>query len=261
MILERIAASKREEVAAEKDCLPLAELQPMLRDLPPCRDFTAALRSPDGSVRLIAEIKGASPSKGVIRESFDPSRIARAYQCGEAAAISVLTDREFFHGRPEYLGQVRQVCSLPLLRKDFIIDTYQIYQSRLMGADAVLLIAALLADRDLVDYLALAAGLGLAALVEVHTAAELERVLRLPAELIGINNRDLHSFRVDLETTAALRPLIPAGPVVVSESGIRGRRDVERLADAGVDAVLVGEALMAAADQEAMVRQMLGAKR
>lgn len=245
----------------------------MSRDALPVRDFSGAVkRNGRGVVSLIAEIKKSSPSRGLIRQDFDPADIAAAYELGGARALSVLTDETFFHGHPDYIGQVRRTTQLPLLRKDFIISDYQVYESRVLGADAVLLIVAILSPGQLEDYLGLAGELGLSALLEAHTASEAilagyptswapsgrrhpEGATGLP--LVGINNRDLHSFKIDLDTTFNLLPLLPAGTVVVSESGIRTHEQILRLAEAGVDAVLVGEALMEQDDLAAAVRSLL----
>jgi indole-3-glycerol phosphate synthase len=286
MILERIIEAKREEVATAKSRCPLAQLKK--RETPPVRDFIAAVRRAGGpprkrfngeredtgasgragaeigeaaGIRLIAEIKKASPSRGLICRDFNPPLIAGLYQEAGAGAISVLTDQRFFEGRPEFLKAVKEVTSIPLLRKDFIIDEYQIYQSRVLGADAVLLIAAILSRRQLADYISLVKGLGMAALVEVHTLEELCRVLETEALLLGINNRDLHTFQVDLGVTFRLISAAPKGRVVVSESGIRTAQDVACLARAGVDAVLVGEALTGARDIRAAAAELLGAGR
>jgi indole-3-glycerol phosphate synthase len=212
-------------------------------------------------ITLIAEIKKASPSRGLICRDFNPRQIACLYQEAGASAISVLTDERFFQGHPDFLKVVKEVTSLPLLRKDFIIDEYQIYQSRLLGADAVLLIAAILGRQQLVEYICYVKELGMAALVEVHTHDELCRVLETEALLVGINNRNLHTFQVDLGVTYQLISAVPKERVVVSESGICSREDVIGLAEAGVDAVLVGEALMGAGDIRAAVAELLGVPR
>ncbi|MDN5347653.1 MAG: indole-3-glycerol phosphate synthase [Clostridia bacterium] len=258
-MLKEILDYKRREVATAKETLPLSELKDKLSRLEPRRNFRDSLRPRDG-VRVIAEVKKASPSRGVIRHAFDPVELAGAYTRGGAAAISVLTDSRFFQGQPGYLALVRKATPLPLLRKDFIIDEYQLYESCLLGADAVLLIVAALTPAQLGEYLHIARGLGLAALVEVHTATEVKIALDAGAEIIGINNRDLQTFEVDLRTTLELRPLIPGDRMVVSESGIKTRRDIELLAAAGIDAVLVGEALSAAQDVEGKVRELAEAK-
>ncbi|HHW39911.1 MAG TPA: indole-3-glycerol phosphate synthase TrpC [Syntrophomonadaceae bacterium] len=258
MILDQIVSAKREEVARLREAFPLHRLRRQAEEAPPARDFLRALKRTGGQVNLIAEIKRASPSRGVIRPDFDPPALAREYESAGAKAISVLTDERFFQGHPEHLRRVREAVALPVLRKDFIIDPVQIYESRLLGADAVLLIAAVLEQSRLEDCLALARELGMAALVEVHTEEELYRVLRTGARIIGINNRDLATFKTDLSTTFNLAPLIPPGRVVVSESGIRTGEDLVRLAERGIDSVLVGEALMRAPDVAAEIRRLLG---
>jgi len=258
MFLERIVAHKREEVKNLRGLLPYAELKVEAAAAPPARDFLGAIKRNGPQVNLIAEIKKSSPSRGVIRTDFCPRDIARIYAEAGANAISVLTEERFFQGSPDYLREVREVTRIPLLRKDFIIDDYQIYQARVLGADAILLIAAILEQGQLEDYLDLAGELGLAALVEVHTGAELARVLQSGARIIGINNRNLHTFQTDPATTFALYPSIPSGRVVVSESGIRTPADMGRLAEIGVDAVLVGEVLMRAADIGLAVHKLMG---
>ena len=240
-VLARILARKREEVAERRARVPLAELES---------------RIARGEAAVIAEVKKASPSKGVIRPDFDPATIARSYEAGGAACLSVLTDVDFFQGADEYLIAAREACSLPVLRKDFVVDEYQLHEARALGADAVLLIAAALDDARLADYAALAADLGLDALAEVHDAAELERVLRLPLPLVGINNRDLRTFEVSLDATLALKDRIPADRVLVTESGILAPADVRRMRDAGVHAFLVGEAFMRADDPGAALRSL-----
>ncbi|CEP69630.1 Aldolase-type TIM barrel [Moorella glycerini] len=255
-MLVEILAHKRREVAVTREQRPLARLEREVKNLPLTGDFSAALRRQGAGLNLIAELKQASPSRGLIRAAFDLEEQARLYTAAGAAAISVLTDWRFFKGKPEYLSRVRQVTSLPLLRKDFIVDPYQIYEARALGADAVLLIVAALEPAELQEYLALADRLKLGALVEVHTEAEVEVALQAGAGIIGINNRDLRTFKVDLHTTLALRPLIPPGPVVVSESGIMSRADAALVAEAGVDAILVGEALMTAGDVRAKAAEL-----
>jgi len=249
-ILERIVAVKREEVAAARRQRDFASLRRDAESLGGVRDFAGALRSRVGAGRaaVIAEIKKASPSKGVLREHFVPSEIAASYATGGAACLSVLTDAQFFQGSAAYLAQARAACPLPVLRKDFVIDAYQLAEARAMGADAVLLIAACLDDAQLADLEAQALALNMAVLVEVHDAFELDRALRLATPLVGVNNRNLRSFEVSLETTLELRPRLPADKLLVTESGILARGDVERMRSAGVNAFLVGEAFMRAGD-------------
>lgn len=255
-ILQEIAAYKREVVAAAKRLRTLAEVRAAARDTEPAADFLGALCA-DG-ISLIAEVKKASPSKGVIRADFDPERIAAAYAEAGARALSVLTDEAYFQGSNAYLQAARRVAGLPVLRKDFVVDEYQIHEARCLGADAVLLIVALADGSQLTDLAGQAGELGMAALVEVHDAAEVDRALGSGAVLVGINNRDLKTFHTSLDTTFALVERLPASVTKVSESGIETRADVERLADAGVDAVLVGEALMRAPDVAAKTRELLG---
>jgi len=243
VILDRIIAQKKIEVEKNRK---------------KSRSLAASLRKP-GEVALIAEIKKASPSKGLIREDFDPGEIARIYSTSGASAISVLTDKEFFQGSPEYLSTARSVSKLPLLRKDFIIDPYQIYEARLLGADAILLIMAVLTDREAGEFQGIAAGLGMDCLVEVHTADELKRALALDAQIIGINNRNLQTFKTELETTFRLREMISDPNItVVSESGINTRDDVLKLKEHDVHAMLVGEALMRESDIAKKVAELLG---
>ncbi len=249
-ILQRILARKREEVDERRSRTPLAELRARSADAPPARGFADALKAriERGEPAVIAEVKKASPSKGVIRADFDPAAIARSYEAGGAACLSVLTDVDFFQGADEYLVAAREACALPVLRKDFVVDEYQLHEARALGADAVLLIAAALDDARLAGFAALAADLGLDALAEVHDAAELERVLRLPLPLVGVNNRDLRTFEVSLQTTLDLKSTIPADRMLITESGIATFADVARMRDAGVHAFLVGEAFMREAD-------------
>lgn len=243
-ILDKIIAHKREEVVLQKQTKPLAAWKVETESAAPPRDFLAALRAP--GVSLIAEVKKASPSKGLLCPDFDPVGLARTYAASGAAAISVLTDARFFQGSLDDLRAVRKTVDIPVLRKDFVVDAYQIYEARAAGADAVLLIVAALDDVMLHDLYVLIRQLGMAALAEVHNAAELERALLLHPRLIGVNNRDLRTFHVTLDTTAALRSRIPADVVLVAESGIHTPEDVARLAAIGVDAMLVGEALVTA---------------
>jgi indole-3-glycerol phosphate synthase len=246
MILDDIIEVKRREVAERKKTITLPAFESAAARMPPRRDFRAAL-SGEGPA-IIAEVKRRSPSRGIIREDFDPAAIARTYEESGAAAVSVLTDETFFGGSNEDLTTVKSAVSLPVLRKEFIIDPWQIYETRAIGADAILLIAAVLGERELHEYHTLAASLGLASLVEVHDRAEMERALRTGAEIVGINNRDLKTFQTDIGQSLALAPLIPADRIGVSESGIHSRREIEILLQAGIRAFLIGEALIAARD-------------
>jgi len=249
-ILQRILATKRAEVAAAKTAPPLAEIERHAREAPPPRDFAGAIRSKLGAGRpaVIAEIKRASPSKGLLRADFDPAAIAKSYEKGGAACLSVLTDREYFQGAPGHLIAARAACTLPVLRKDFIVDPYQVFEARAMGADCVLLIVAALEGGLLRELEGVAAALGMSVLVEVHDGTELDSALTLHTPLIGVNNRDLRTFETRLETTLELLRRIPSGRIVVTESGIAAPADVRRLRDAGVGAFLVGEAFMRAPD-------------
>ncbi len=257
-ILERILARKRAELEAARAAVPLAEMQRRAAAAPPARDFVGALRAKIAAGRpaVIAEMKRASPSKGVLRADFDPAAIARAYEAGGAACLSVLTDRDFFQGAPEHLAEARAACNLPVLRKDFITEPYQVHEARALGADCILLIAAALARQDMQGLEASARSLGMAVLVEVHDVAELEAALSLQTPLLGINNRDLRSFETRLETTLGLLPKVPEGRIVVTESGISSPEHVARMRAAGVGAFLVGEAFMRAADPGAALKAM-----
>ena len=257
-ILERILAHKAEEVRERAARRPLAELAARCADLPGTRGFAAAIeaRSAGGQAAVIAEIKKASPSKGVIRPDFDPAAIARGYAAAGATCLSVLTDVDFFQGSDAYLEQARAVCALPVLRKDFVVDPYQVYEARALGADCILLIVAALDDSALLELSLLASELDIDVLAEVHDAVELERALNLPVRLIGVNNRDLRSFATRLDTTLALRTRVPAERLLVSESGIRTPADVALLRAAGVQAFLVGEAFMRAADPGAELARL-----
>jgi len=249
-ILQRILATKRGEIAAAQSAVPLEALEARARDRGPARDFVGALRSrlAAGRPAVVAEIKRASPSRGLLRADFDPAAIARAYESAGAACLSVLTDAHYFQGRPEDLEAARGACALPALRKDFVIDAYQVFESRAMGADCILLIVAALATASMLELEALAHAQGMAVLVEVHDAAELERALALKTPLLGINNRDLRNFETHLETTLELLPRVPGDRIVITESGIGTRADVERMRARGVGAFLVGETLMRAPD-------------
>jgi indole-3-glycerol phosphate synthase len=257
-LLRRIVAVKHEEVAAAKRRCDASAMRRESLAQPPARNFVGALRSSvaAGQAAVIAEIKKASPSKGVLREHFVPADIAASYARHGAACLSVLTDAPFFQGAPAYLQQARAACNLPALRKDFIVDAYQIDEARAWGADCVLLIAACLDDVHMAELEAQALGLGMAVLVEVHDAPELERALRLKTPLVGINNRNLRTFEVTLDTTLGLLPQVPADRLLVTESGILGRADVQRMRDAQVHAFLVGEAFMRAADPGAALAEM-----
>ncbi len=253
-ILQKIVAVKREEIAAAKNRKPLDAVRADAESRVLTRDFEGALRAKiaAGQAAVIAEVKKASPSKGVLREDFVPADIAQSYAEGNgtvsAACLSVLTDRQFFQGSPDYLKQARASCDLPVLRKDFMVDPYQVYEARAMGADAILLIAACLDDARMAGLEALALELNMAVLVEVHDRAELERALRLRTRLVGINNRNLRTFEVTLQTTLDMLPEVPADRLLVTESGILGPADVRTLRAAGVNAFLVGEAFMRAPD-------------
>ena len=249
-ILARILATKIDEIVAAKRALPPHEINVLAHAAPPVRNFEAALRAmiANGRPAVIAEIKKASPSRGVLRADFDPSAIAASYEKGGAACLSVLTDRSYFQGAPEHLTAARAACTLPVLRKDFIIDEYQVAEARALGADAILLIVAAQNDARLAVLTTCAHDLGMAVLVEAHDAAELHRALKLATPLIGINNRNLRTFDVSLATTVDLLPSIAEGKLVVTESGILAPADVAMLRTRGVHAFLVGEAFMRAAD-------------
>jgi len=257
-VLSEILAAKKTEVYCSSRRVSREELQRRIADMPPARDFASKLNKNGGEPSLIAEVKKASPSKGVIREDFDPLEIARIYADNGATCISVLTDAPYFQGSLGHLAAIREITDLPLLRKDFIIDDYQLMEARAAGADAVLLIAAALTPDQMDWMLDASAALGMAALIEIHDAEELDQVLATDAQLLGINNRDLHTFRTTLQTTVDLVPRIPEGKVIISESGINTRSDVLKLADVGVDAVLVGESLVRERDIAAKLRELLG---
>jgi indole-3-glycerol phosphate synthase len=256
-ILDTIVATKYDEVRRAKAALPEQRLRDCLADAPPVRDFFAALRGGE-TIRLIAEVKKASPSKGVIREHFQPVEIAETYQKHGASCISVLTDEQYFQGSLKYLSAIRRAVDLPVLRKDFIIDPYQVIEARVAGADAVLLIAECLDDDLLRQLIAATVELQMTPLVELFEPDNLSRVLDTGVRLVGINNRDLHTFSTDLEHTIRLRRRVPPDRLIVGESGIRTRADVERLQLAGVDAMLVGETLMACEDIGAAIDRLLG---
>ncbi|MBI3995772.1 MAG: indole-3-glycerol phosphate synthase TrpC, partial [Nitrospirae bacterium] len=249
--------STREAVRSSKLRRPSADLKRRIKDREAPRDFAGSLSSNAG-LKLIAELKQASPSQGLLRDRFDPAGIARIYEEEGATAVSVLTEERFFRGSLEYLSIVRKAVSRPLLRKDFVLDEYQVYEARAFDADAVLLIAAILDDNRLSDFQALAGDLGMNALVEVHTEEEVDRALRAGAGLIGINNRDLTTFKTDLKTTFRLIRGIPDDRIVVSESGIARSKDVERLIEAEADAVLIGETFMKSPDIRGKIRELFG---
>ena len=258
-VLAEICARKREHVARQQAARPEPALRALVAQAPPARPFAAALERAlaQGRYGLIAEIKKASPSKGLIRADFDPAALARAYAAGGATCLSVLTDEPYFQGRDAYLTTARDAASLPVLRKDFILDPYQVVESRALGADCILLIMAALDDAIARALAAAASGLGMDILVEVHDRAELDCALDLDARLIGINNRNLQTLQVDLHTTEELAPLVPPGRIVVGESGIEGPDDLDRLAAAGARSFLVGESLMKAGDVAAATRRLL----
>lgn len=256
-ILERIVATKREEVERRRREIRLAELERRLGDAPPVRDFRVALERGPG-IGIIAEVKKASPSAGVLRADFDPVAIARIYEASGASAISVLTDEPFFQGRLSYLTAIRQVVARPVLRKDFILDRYQVVEARVAGADALLLIAEILGERELAALLTDIHALGMQALVELYERDNLPRVLSAGAKIVGVNNRNLRTFETRLEHTIELAGAMPADCCLVAESGIRTRADMLRLEQAGVKAALIGETFMRAADIGAKVRELRG---
>jgi indole-3-glycerol phosphate synthase len=257
MILDRIVSQNLEGLEYKKRRLSMPELQKMASEQPPAIDLASALRG-DG-IQLIAEVKKASPSRGVIRPDFDPVEIAKIYAGNGAAAVSILTETKYFQGSLDHLKDIRKALpnKLPLLRKDFIFDPYQVYESRAYGADSLLLIVAILEPEKLQELLGISHELNMSCLVEVHNEAEVEIALKSRAKIIGINNRDLNTFNVDIATTERLRPLIPPDRIVVSESGIKERTDIEKLHQLGIDAVLIGESLMSAPDIAARMRELL----
>jgi len=257
-ILKTILARKAEEIRERSARVSLRDLSARVDDAPPVRGFVAAIEAKiaAGQAGVIAEVKKASPSKGVMRPDFRPAEIARSYEAGGAACLSVLTDVDFFQGADAYLQEARSACSLPVLRKDFTIDPYQVYEARVLGADCILLIVAALGDAALVELSELAAELDMDVLVEVHDGEELERALATPARLIGINNRNLRTFATTLDTTLELRSRVPAQRLLVTESGIVTREDVARMRGADVHAFLVGETFMRAEDPGAELRRL-----
>ena len=260
-ILQRILAAKAEEVRERSSRRPLTQLRAELETVAPPRDFLGALRAAADAGRpaVIAEIKKASPSQGVLRPEFDTAAIARSYAAAGASCLSILTDERFFHGDAACLAEGRAACTLPVRRKDFMIDPWQVYESRLMGADCILLIVRALGDAQLADLAGLASGLGMDALLEVHDGEELERALALAPPFVGINNRNLASFHTDPDVTLGLLPKIPAGCLVVTESGIRTRADVEKMRGAGVQGFLVGETFMRAPDPGQKLAELFAA--
>ncbi len=259
-ILDKIVATKREEIAQAQKRQPLALVRQDAESRVLTRDFIGALRTcmAAGRPAIIAEVKKASPSKGVIREDFIPADIAQSYAEHGATCLSVLTDRPYFQGSPDYLKQARASCDLPVLRKDFMVDAYQVYEARAMGADCILLIAACLDDAQMADLEAVAHGLNMAVLVEVHDRDELQRALKLKTPLVGINNRNLRTFEVTLETTLGMLADVPADRLLVTESGIVSQADVKRMRGAGVHAFLVGEAFMRAPDPGVALAELFG---
>ncbi len=258
-MLNKIIKNKKIEIEDKKQKVSLSVLKARLMEVGRTHPFKEAISKP-GGINLIAEIKKASPSRGVLRGDFNPVEIAKIYEENGARAISVLTDEKFFQGNINFLTEIRKATTIPLLRKDFIIDKYQIYESRAYGADALLLIAAILSREEMDDFLSLSRDLSMNCLVEVHTEEELRKVLDTPAEIIGINNRDLKTFEVDLSATARLKRLIPPGRIVVSESGIQSREDVQLLAEDKIEAILVGESLLRSEDIGEKVRELRGGR-
>jgi indole-3-glycerol phosphate synthase len=260
-ILHRILARKTEEIEQRSRIRPLDELRARALQQPPTRGFIEAIRRKHaaGDAAVIAEVKKASPSKGLIRKDFDPAQIARSYEAGGAACLSVLTDVDFFQGSNLYLGEARAACSLPVLRKDFTIDPYQVYEARVIGADCILLIVAALEDGPMVEMANLAMELGMDVLVEVHDIDELERALQTDCELIGVNNRNLSSFEVTLDTTLALKDAVPRDRTLVTESGIATGADVAKMREAGVETFLIGESFMRDPDPGAALRRLFAA--
>jgi indole-3-glycerol phosphate synthase len=256
-ILKDIIAKKRERLLIAKQNMPEEQLKATMQGLGPIRPFIKAINKPR-QISLIAEIKKASPSRGIIREDFSIQDIARIYQQMEVQAVSVLTEEDYFLGSPTHLNEVRNIVSCPLLRKDFILEPYQVYESRFFGADAILLIAGILTRDQIIEFMQIASGLGLECLVEVHDEKELKKVLNLKVPLIGINNRNLRTLEVDLKTTERLYPLIPKDKAVVVESGIRNYQDALFLKILGVNALLIGEAFMEAPDIAKKVQEIMG---
>ena len=258
-ILDEIVAKKKESLSLAKSRAPLSALKQGISGIEKPRDFKKAVkRNPAGKIKLIAEIKKASPSKGLIRPDFEPVKVAKIYEDKKANAISVLTEKDFFQGELEFISKIKKVTTMPLLRKDFLFDEYQIYESRTNEADAILLIAAILDKNQAKEYLHLAEELGLSVLFEVHDLKELEMALFIDADIIGINNRNLKTMKIDINTTFKIKKEIPSGKIVVSESGIKTRDDILRLESADVDAVLIGTSFMEAGDIGRKIEEFLG---
>lgn len=255
-MLHKIVSTKKEEVAHLKETRPLNEIKAAIHDLPPLRDFRSAIKR--RACAIIAEVKKRSPSKGILREDFDHVNIASLYEKYGASSASVLTDQNFFGGDTQYLVDIRNAVQIPLLRKDFIIDPYQIYETRILNGDALLLIARILEEEELREYIYLSESLGLSALVEVHCKEDLDKALASDANIIGINNRNLDTFSTDLNTSLNLMPHIPAGKIIVSESGIHTRDDIETLTKAGIHAFLIGETLMRSENIGKKLLELLG---
>ncbi|SJZ90531.1 indole-3-glycerol phosphate synthase TrpC [Novilysobacter spongiicola] len=260
-ILQKILARKHEEIEQRSRIRSLDSVRARAGHQPPTRGFAAAIRRKHaaGEAAVIAEVKKASPSKGLIRADFDPAAIARSYEAGGAACLSVLTDVDFFQGSNRYLGEAREACALPVLRKDFIVDPYQVYEARMIGADCILLIVAALEDGPLVEMANLAHELGMDVLVEVHDVDELERALQADCELVGVNNRNLRTFEVSIENSLALKAMVPPDRTMVTESGIATREDVARLRGAGIDTFLIGESFMRERDPGAALQRLFAA--
>jgi len=260
-ILNTILARKAEEIQQRSRVRPLEDMRARAMQQPPTRGFVEAIRRKHaaGEAAVIAEVKKASPSKGLIRKDFNPAQIARSYEAGGAACLSVLTDVDFFQGSNLYLGEAREACSLPVLRKDFTIDPYQVYEARVIGADAILLIVAALEDHQMVEMANLAMELGMDVLVEVHDIDELERALQTDCELIGVNNRNLRTFEVSLDTTIALKDAVPRDRTLVTESGIATQADVAKMRGAGVQTFLVGESFMREAEPGSALQRLFAA--
>ena len=257
MILDKICSHKLKEVEEAKKLVSIESLRERCKDSPQTVEFSRAIRR-DNGIKFIAEVKKASPSAGIIREDFNHVNIAMEYEAGGASAISVLTDKEFFMGDIKYLTEIKQLVNVPVLRKDFIIDPYQIYEARAAGADSILLIARILTKEQIETFLDLAHELEMECLVEVHDKDELERVMKTEAAIIGINNRNLDTLETNLETTFQLHPLIPKEKIIVSESGIKTRADILRLEEAGIDAILIGETLMSSKDIFLKTKELFG---